>query len=157
MSNLRKRQEGFTAIEMLITIVVAGMLIISFYMLYMVISTSAAQTRSRADASDLAYSYLRKYASANSSPTWFVCDTTTGSGNTNDRVMNSNATGQVLEEGELTTNISGIPKPVNYKVTALAIYGCNGPNINKPLRIESEITYGPTSRVVKHATIMGYQ
>jgi len=147
---------GFTAVEMLVTIVVAAIFATSFYMLFTTVNSASASARSNATASDLAYSYLRKYASASSTPTWFVCSTASGSSNTNDSVINSNATGQVLENITMTTAESNLPSPIVVKVTALATYGCNGDNVKKPIRIESQVTYGPQSTVVDHVTYVGY-
>ncbi len=147
-------QTGFTAVETLLTIMVATMFIISLYLLYITITSTAANDRNRATANELAYAYLRKYASANSSPTWFVCDVTAGAGNTNDSTINSNATGQVLESGTLTSGYGSLPKPILYSVSGLAVYGCSGANINKPIRIQATVTYGPNSRTLTHSTFV---
>lgn len=150
------RNSGFTAVEMLVTILVASIFLLAVVTLFIAVTQSLAMARSRAVANDIGYSYLRKYASANSSPDWFVCDTTSGSANTNDLTVNGNATGQVLESGTLTTTDTGLPSPVSYTVRALAIYGCNGVNLKKPLRVEATVTFGPNSTSVRHSTLVGY-
>lgn len=158
MKYTRKRHlsAGFTAIEMLITIIVAATFLLAIVTLFITVTQSLAMARNRATANDLGYSYLRKYASAGSTPEWFVCDTTSGTGNTNDLTINSNATGQVLESGTLTSSEAELPTPVTYTVRALAIYGCSGLNLKKPIRVEATVTFGPNSTSIKHATIVGY-
>lgn len=148
--------KGFTAIEMLVTIIVASTFLLAIVTLFIAVTQSLAMARNRATANDLGYSYLRKYASAGSTPEWFECDTTSGSGNTNDLTINSNATGQVLESGTLTTANTNLPAPITYTVRALAIYGCSGLNLKKPIRVEATVTYGPNSTSIKHSTIVGY-
>jgi type II secretory pathway pseudopilin PulG len=149
-------QSGFSAVEMLITIIVAAMFIISFNTLFLTITQTSAQTRYRSVANDLAYANLRQYVSADAKPTWFVCSTAAGSSNTNDSTVNANAQGQVLKSGTLTKAATTLPEPISYSVRALAIYGCSGTNAGKPLRVESTITYGPSALVIKHGTLIGY-
>lgn len=148
---------GFTAIEVLVTIIVAGIFVIATYVLFIAVNQSFALARNRATASDLSYSYLRKYASEGSTPTWFTCSTASGGSNTNDVTVNPNAPGSVLESGTLTTAATGLPPPVSYEVRVLAIYGCSGVNLKKPLRIESKVTFGPSNTVMEHATIMEFE
>lgn len=152
--------EGFTAIELLVTIIVGAIFTITFYQMFISINQASSLARNQATASDIAYTNLRKYASADVTPDdWnpkFVCSTASGSSNTNDRSVNSNATGTVLTSGTLTTDASDLPTPVSYSVTALAIFGCRGTNTGKPIRVESTITYGPRNIVVKHTTLVGY-
>ncbi|MGB4762316.1 MAG: hypothetical protein WBP12_03075 [Candidatus Saccharimonas sp.] len=152
----RHLAKGFTAVEMLVTIIVASTFLLAIITLFIAVTQSLAMTRNRATANDLGYSYLRKYASAGGTPTWFVCDTSNSSSNTNDVTKNSNATGQVLESGTLTASQSNLPVPVSYSVRALAIYGCSGTNLKKPIRVESTVTFGPNSTSIKHSTIVGY-
>lgn len=158
MKSLKKPliQHGFTAVELLVTIVVAAIFLIAVSTLYMNVTQAHAEARNRATANDLAYSYLRKYASAGGTPTWFVCSTASGSSNTNDLTINSNAAGQVLTSGSLTSSEAKLPPPVTYTVHALAIYGCSGLNINKPIRVDATVTYGAQSLSIRHSTIVGY-
>lgn len=149
-------REGFTIVEAVVTIVVGGIFLFSFIMLYTTVTQSFIRTRNQATANDIAYSRLRKYVSAGATPTWFICDSSSGSSNTNDLVINHNATGQVLESGTLTTEESGLPAPVTFSVTALAIYGCNGVNLKKPIRVESIVTYGQNNSMMRHASIVEY-
>ena len=150
------RRQGFTAIEAMVTVIVAAIFLLAINALYVMVYQSLGSIRARATSNDLAYAYLRKYASAGSTPTWFVCDTTSGSGNTNDLTKNANATGQVLESGTLSASESGLPTPVSYSVRALAIYGCSGTNLNKPIRVDATVTYGASAVQARHSTIVGF-
>lgn len=156
----RKSSDGFTAVELLVTIIVAALFAVSFYQLFIVVNQSTAAARNRATASDLAYSYLRKYASAGVTPDdWspkFTCSTASGSSNTNDRSVNANAAGTTLASSSLTPDATGLPRPITYSVVALAIYGCAGTNLNKPIRVEATVTFGPQNTTIKHATYVGY-
>lgn len=160
-------EQGFTAIEMLVTIIVAALFAISFYQLFTSVNQSSALSRHRATASDIAYNNMRRFASADVKPTdWspiFDCDETVGSGNTNDVTLNANATGTTLMSGTNlgatigpSINLTELPAPITYSVKALAIFGCNGVNNEKPIRVESQVTYGPQNTVIKHATLVGF-
>lgn len=54
-----KKENGFTAIELLITLVIGMMLLFSAYQLYSVVLQSSKDTSRRANASSLAYELLR--------------------------------------------------------------------------------------------------
>lgn len=153
MSSTRPRKEsGFTVVELLITIVVASMFAISFYQLFIAVNQASFAARNRATASDLAYGYMRRYASAGSSwKDWFTCSSS------NDLSANSNAPGTTLMSGSLTPSTVDLPGPVTYSVKALAIFGCSSSNANAPIRVEAIVTYGPQNTVIKHTTLVAYQ
>jgi type II secretory pathway pseudopilin PulG len=155
MNALKNQSAGFTGVEMLVTIFVAAAFALVFFQLFTTVGTVTTAARQRSQASDLAYSYLRRYASG-SKPTWFTCDTSGSStANTNDRTINPNAPGQVIITGT-TTEVSSLPNPVIYSVRAIAPYGCSGPNAGTPLRVEATIVYGSAAASISHATYVGY-
>lgn len=154
MKYLPKSSEGFTAVELLVTILAAAVFTVSLYQLFIVANSSSAAVKQRAIASELAYSYLRKYSGIDASPTWFSCDTASGAANTNDMTVNADAQGQTVDSGSLT-NVSGIPGTVSYTVKGIAPYGCSGGNAGTPIRIQATVTYG-SSNTVTHATLVGY-
>lgn len=156
MSHPLNSSDGFTAVELLVTIIVAAMFTVTLYQLLISVNSVSTAARNQATASDIAYSNLRKYASASSTPTWFTCSTASGASNTNDVTVNPDATGSTLISGTLTTSASDLPGPISYSVKALATYGCEGANDGKPIRVQSIVTYGPQSTVVKHTTLVGY-
>lgn len=153
-------ENGFTAIELLVTIIVTALFAISFYQLFISVNQATSLARNRATASDIAYAKLRKYAAAEVTPAdWspaFTCSMLSGSSNTNDLSVNSNAAGTTLESGNLVSTDVNLPTPITYSVVALAVYGCSGTNINKPLRVVSTVTFGPQNTVIKHGTLVGY-
>lgn len=148
--------KGFTTIEMIITITVSAIFVLGFYQLFGALNSAASAARQRAIASELAYSYLRRYTGQGANPAgWFICSTASGSSNTNDYTVNTNAAGQTLTSGSLD-QVEGLAPPITYSVKALALYGCSGANAGSPLKIESTVTYGPFNKTVKHTTLVGY-
>lgn len=55
-------QAGFSAVELLITLFIAAAFLATGYMLYSSIVRDSGATRQRAQASNIAYDYLRRYA-----------------------------------------------------------------------------------------------
>lgn len=58
----RSNQAGFSAVELMISLFIAVAFIASGYQLYSVIIKDGASARHRTQASNIAYTYLRKYA-----------------------------------------------------------------------------------------------
>lgn len=149
--------DGFTVVELLITLIVATMFLVTFYGMFISINAFNVTAKQRSLADNTAYSLLRQYASPDISPTtWFTCSTQTGSNNDNDRVVNNNAAGTTIASGSMTTTETGLPGPISYTVNALAIYGCAGADTGKPIRVRVELTYGPKSEKITHAILAGY-
>ena len=65
-------QRGFTAVELLVAIVVGVLLLSSAYQLYGVVLSNSGATQLKARASNLAYDLLRQYTSSATKPcsTW---------------------------------------------------------------------------------------
>lgn len=63
-----KTEEGFTAVELLITLFVAGFFIIAGFGLYGIIIRDGGTTRAQTIASNLAYGYVRQYRSSAQKP-----------------------------------------------------------------------------------------
>lgn len=59
-----KRQSGFTAVELLITLFVAAAFLIASYQLFNLIVRDSGATRSESRAANVAYDYLRQYAAS---------------------------------------------------------------------------------------------
>lgn len=153
----RPKELGYLAVDMLVAIFTAALFILAFYQIFTVINNAYTNARNQSAASSLAYTYLRAYSASNPPSNWFVCDTTSGTGNTNDVAQNSNAGGQTLKTGSLTPSTVNLPGPtVTYRVTALAVYGCNASNAQKPIRVQADVTYGPDATVMRHTILVGY-
>lgn len=139
-----KRAEGFTLVEVLITIVIAAIFIITFSQLH-IVQSRVGSIMSSYDAADLlAYNNLRTYAYGKA-PNWFEC--TYSGGNPQPKTMlSSNAA------------VAGIPSPVIQTVVATAPYGCGGSSsgIGYPIKVVSTVTYGPDAKVIVHATYSTY-
>ena len=63
-----KKNSGFTAVELLITLFIAAAFLFTGYQLYTLVIKSGARTRSQTRASNIAYGYLQKYKSAVTNP-----------------------------------------------------------------------------------------
>lgn len=149
------KQTGFTIPELLVTLVVAALFITLFLEMFTSLSYSNASTEHQSLADNTTYSLLKQYASIGNSPNdWFTCDTSTQS--SNDLVVNSNAPGTVLQSGSLTRKDTGLPEPITYTVTALAIYGCAGANTGKPIRVQATLSYGTDNTTITYAILAGY-
>lgn len=65
--------KGFTVVELLIALVVAGIFLMGSFQLYQVVNLRNAEAREMSEASNIAYSVLRKEGSINPSTTPPVC------------------------------------------------------------------------------------
>jgi prepilin-type N-terminal cleavage/methylation domain-containing protein len=142
--NKLNSNKGFTLAEVVITIAIASIFVISIAQIYTV-QTRISSISAGYNAADLlAYNNLRTYAYGKA-PTWFQC---TYSGSTPQPMNLINSTGDV----------SGIPSPVIQSVVATAPYGCGGSSsgIGYPIRVTSTVTYGKDARKVVHATYSTY-
>jgi len=68
MSRLRKQQQGFTAVELLITLFVAAAFLISGYQLFNLVIKDGGDVRAESRAGNVAYEYLRRYSGDATSP-----------------------------------------------------------------------------------------
>lgn len=63
-----KAESGFTTIELLVTLFVAAVFLMSGYQLYSLIIIDSGEARAQAQASNTAYDYLQRYKSSVSNP-----------------------------------------------------------------------------------------
>lgn len=139
-----RRQEGFTLVEILITVLVATIFIITFTQMQ-IIQSRVGSIMTAYDAADLlAYNNLRTFAYGRA-PNWFEC--TYSSGNPQAKTVLSK-----------NTPVSGLPSPVTQTVIATAPYGCGGSSagIGYPIKVVSTVTFGPDAKAVVHATYSTY-
>ncbi|PID31522.1 hypothetical protein CR983_00675 [Candidatus Saccharibacteria bacterium] len=141
----RQHTQGFSLIELVVTIAVASLFALSILQLstvnlrVSVLRTEQEAARTFAHEKNLAYTSSELPLS-----TWFHCSFASGSSNTNDMTVNPSASGTVLESGNLPSGIE-IEGGGTYEVRALAPYGCSGPNTGSPLRLETTVTYAGES------------
>jgi len=64
----RLKKNGFTAVEMLVTIIVAVTLLGGGFMLYNTATKASGSARMRFKANNIAYDFMRQYANTASSP-----------------------------------------------------------------------------------------
>ena len=152
-----KNKNGFTLIEVLVTIVISTLFLIAVFQLMKVVSTLANEASRRTIASNLAYNNLRLYANGQQ-PLWFACIGDEASETTppySDGTK-SGATGQVLKSTTDSAPIETLPPPITQIVTAIAPYGCGLSGLGQPIRVQSQVTYGPSATTVTHATYVSY-
>ena len=146
-------QSGFTAVEMLVTVIVGGLFVLMFYQLFTALSENSIENRRFAQASDLAYLNLRKY------PT---LDTVVSKSFENDpnNILLCASSKIALEDGPPIDPATGQPTPdgknVNFKflgkitetVSAVYPFGCEN---NSVVEVTSKVIYDG-GKVVTHAT-----
>ncbi len=145
--NRRQRvseQSGFTLVEVLVTIIVATLFVVTISQLTTAQSKVTSNVNAYNTADLLAYNNLRTYAYGKA-PTWFDCNYTGA---------NPDAMTLIAK----TDPVAGLPAPVTQSVIATAPYGCGGGSsgIGYPIKVVSTVTYGPSAKVVVHATYATY-
>lgn len=127
MSSHTHQQQGFTLIEIIVSVVIAGLVFLGLFTSLSNIFSISHSTLQRSTANSLAYDNLH-YFTTSARPLWFSCDTT-----------NETATLTLLDT---TGPVTNLPGDVTQTVTASAIYGCDGGAKGFPIRVESTVTIG---------------
>lgn len=154
MARLMKNSDGFTIVEVAVTLVVIGIFSIVILMMQTQVSNISVLEVQHTKASYLAYSNMRKYAN-DSPPTWFECVAPPPSTRT---------PGSVYSVMESTGRVDGLPGMVRQEVYVSAPYGCKSgtASFGMPIKVESVVEYGlPSSgagsgRKVTHATYAAF-
>ena len=118
---------GFTTVELLVTLFIAAMMVMSGYQLYTAVNQRGGRTRAMAEASNLAYSHLRQNTTHVS-----VANSCTSAPNT----------------GAVETVLEGTTLPGEPKVT---IYRCKPFSDNDITRVMAVVRYDSPVRKVAHA------
>ena len=118
----KKNTGGFTAIEALITLMVASVFLFAFYQLYSVVINDAGASRNRAKASNAAYEQVRKAGYQTSRPCVAV------------------ASSNVSIPSDLS-----LPAPATMTSAIDCPYGACGVS-----RITVTVTYGSPQETIKH-------
>lgn len=107
------KQSGFTAIELLITLFVAAAFLVAAYQLFNVVIKDGGQARAESRASNLAYDYMRRYASSATDPC--VASTPiTDAPITVDSLTNVTVSVAVICLPSMSSNLSKIEVTVKY-------------------------------------------
>jgi Tfp pilus assembly protein PilE len=117
-------ESGFTAVELLITLFVAVAFLVSGYQLYNAIIKDGGKTRGEARASNVAYDYMRRYATTTTSP----CSTS-------NPLNNSSISVSGISAAQVTVNIS-----------------CPYAAVTNISKVEVSVTYNNPQQTVKYAT-----
>ncbi len=135
---MRRQAEGFTIVEVIVTIVVSALFIGAIFSLYVYLTSLNKTTSEYNTADQLAYNNLRTFAYG-AAPTWFECKADP------DRVLDIP-----------TSTVPGIAGNVRQEVVATAVFGCGGGSnyIGYPILVTSTVEYG--GRKVSHATYASY-
>ncbi len=138
------QRSGFTIVEVVVTIVITTLFIITISQLAMAQSQISSTMTAYNKADLLAYNNLRTYAYGKA-PSWFDCTYSGGSPDEMTLVSTTNP-------------VEGIPGPVSQTVIATAPYGCGGVSsgIGYPIKVVSTVMYGPNAEAVVHATYSTY-
>jgi prepilin-type cleavage/methylation N-terminal domain protein len=149
-----KNSDGFTIVEVAVTLVVIGIFSIVILMMQTQVSNISVLEVQHTKASYLAYSNMRKYAN-DSPPTWFECVAPPPS---------TRPPGSVYSIMSSIGRIDGLPGIVRQEVYVSAPYGCKSgtASFGMPIKVESVVEYGlPSSgagsgRKVTHATYAAF-
>ena len=129
MTYRAKENEGFTVVELLVTLFVAALFVLSGWQLYTVVTARSAESQQESEAGNLAYSLLRSWEwGANEYASATACTSSTA----------ATPISPLPDTGSL-------PEPVEIKMSR-----CNpiaGVNMN---RIVVTVTYGPDDVEVSH-------
>lgn len=154
MARLMKNSDGFTVVEVAVTLVVIGIFSIVILMMQTQVSNISVLEVQHTKASYLAYSNMRKYAN-DSPPTWFECVAPPPS---------TRPPGSVYSIMSSIGRVDGLPGIVRQEVYVSAPYGCKSgtASFGMPIKVESVVEYGlPSSgagsgRKVTHATYAAF-
>ena len=120
----RNKQQGFTAVELLVTLFVAAAFLIAGYQLFNVVITDGGETRAESRASNVAYDYLRRYSNS--------------------------ATNPCTPSSPLTSQAITIPDIADAQASiAITCPQDDAPSLSK---VEAIITYGSPATSVRYAT-----
>ncbi len=154
MARLMKNSDGFTIVEVAVTLVIIGVFSIVILMMQTQVSNISVLEVQHTKASYLAYSNMRKYAN-DSPPTWFECVAPPPS---------TRPPGSVYSIMSSIGRVDGLPGIVRQEVYVSAPYGCKSgtASFGMPIKVESVVEYGlPSSgagsgRKVTHATYAAF-
>lgn len=183
---MKANQAGLSLVELMVSLVIAAGLIITFAGLYLTTVQLMASANNTATASNFAYSILRKYANSKPADSWFTCDDISDPGNfddngpktapmssplnyaasLNDGRWNTAAPGTKIVNASSVLNASSqqiLPpistsQPATYTVTVWAPYGCTAVDWGRPIKVQVDVNYGPSpgTKTVSHASYASF-
>ncbi len=150
---------GFTIVEIIVTLAMVSLFLTFFFQMYLAMESQRIAVARQAQASDLAYSNLRKITSR---PAGLPCDAakmdlSAADGATKAGLLLGDQTnvstpssfGFLAEPEAATKSLGG---NVQQLIKAYAPRGCSGTAFtDNPVKIESIVIYGPRADKVVHA------
>jgi type II secretory pathway pseudopilin PulG len=139
MSNTNS--EGFTVVEMIVTIVIASLFLTFFIQMFRASSNQQQIVFNQSIVNDIAKSNLDKFPST--SGLTYTCDTNPSvAANTNNLAIRADAPGTTLLQDSSPNKESdpGYLGVLNQTVKAYSPLGCA---VNNPVKIESRVQFGP--------------
>ena len=154
MARLTGKSNGFTIVEVAVTLVVIGIFMVVILSMQAQVSQISALSAQHNKASLLAYNNMRRYAN-DSAPSWFKCV---------DPPPSTRTPGSRYSVMSSKGHVDGLPGVVRQQVYASAPYGCKSGTVSlgMPIKVESIVEYGlPSSGVgsgkkVVHATYVAF-
>lgn len=150
---------GFTIVEVVVTLALTSLFLIFFFQMYMATESQRINVARQAQASDIAYSNIRKITSR---PTGLTCDAakmdlTASDGATKPGLLIGDQTNvgapsvfKFLAEPETVTK--GLGGSVEQIMKVYAPRGCSGTAFaDNPIKLESTVIYGAKREKVVHA------
>lgn len=142
------RQGGFTIVEMLVTVVLAGLFVTFFVQMFHAMAAQQLSLVRQASAQDIAKSNLSKFPTSNAIAAVVdpvpACNTTTtpASSNDNNLTINASAVGTTLlnDSSSYKEADPGTIGELVQRVQAFYPAGCNGTTV--PIKVESSVEYG---------------
>lgn len=131
---------GFSIIEVIVAVVVAGIFILGIYGITGTITTLSIGASQAFTADSLSYANMRAYANGRP-PSWFTCPATET---------------DPVNLPVINPTVPVLPPPVTQTIVADAPYGCANAAAGLPIRITSTVTYGPNNRTLKNTTYATY-
>jgi len=154
MSTMNNNQQGFTIVEMLVTIVVSSLFIILFFQVYLVLESQRVQVARQSKASDVAYSNLQKITTR---PAGLTCDSsmeTGGDGKLLGDQTNTTTSSTYGFFAEPTSVTQSLGSNSTQQVRAYTTTGTCTNFATKPIKIVSTVTFGLGTDKVVHASFI---
>lgn len=133
--------EGFTVVEMIVTIVIASLFLAFFIQMFRASSNQQQIVFNQSVVNDIAKSNLDKFP--NSSGFTYTCDTNPSTtANTNNLAIRPSAPGTTLLQ-DSSPNKEPDPGHLGVLSQTVKAYSPLGCGANNPIKIESKVQFGP--------------
>lgn len=145
-------RKGFTVVEMLVTVVLAGMFLTFFIQMFRATTSQQASVTRLSTAGDIALSNLNKFPSASAVPGYTCDDTTVGASNPNNLKLNPSASGVSILDDTTKEPDPGTLGTLEQSVRAYSPNGCSA--VSSVVKLVSTVKYnfGGQQQEVTHVT-----